>query len=139
MGAGSLACQAAFTSDAKLVCRDSVCDLAHTTNILSTSLKSMCAPYEQGTHPTCCTTSLTLADFETLVATMPRYGNVAAANMDAYTASMETESWRTTVYEEGGCFALMTHVAYIQFAVEHHLRMKSQFRRWRPNSIMYPR
>jgi len=54
---------------------------------------------------------------------MPRYGNTFAATLDEYTTSMATENWRTTVYEEGACFKLMTHKEYIEFAVNRNLKL----------------
>jgi glycerophosphoryl diester phosphodiesterase len=78
MGAGIIECDVTFTRDLQLVCRHSQCDLHNTTNILATPLAAKCsAPFSpadpaHGKDATarCCTSDLTLAEFETLCGKM---------------------------------------------------------------------
>lgn len=74
MGAGLIECDAVPTKDGELVCRHSECDLATTTNILQTPLARKCSQPFTGATSTnnatakCCTSDLTLKEFETLCA-----------------------------------------------------------------------
>jgi glycerophosphoryl diester phosphodiesterase len=133
MGAGALSCQIAFTkeiteSTAKTaaVCRDAVCDLAHTTDILlpkNTALRDKACTYSQGAHPVCCVTKLTATEYRELVAILPTFGDASAATIRDYAASMRTEAWRTTVYQDGGCFKPMFVGQFIEFARTNNLTM----------------
>jgi glycerophosphoryl diester phosphodiesterase len=68
MGAGLIECDVTFTRDRELVCRHSQCDLHTTTNILSVpALAAKCSvPPAPGTAARCCTSDLSLAEFESL-------------------------------------------------------------------------
>jgi glycerophosphoryl diester phosphodiesterase len=101
MGAGIVECDVTFTSDGELVCRHSECDLATTTNIVSTELNNECTvpwtgPANEGyPTPVCCTSDLDLEQFLSLEAKMD------ASNKDATTAEGYlggTASWRTDLY-----------------------------------------
>jgi glycerophosphoryl diester phosphodiesterase len=79
MGAGLIECDVTFTKDLGLVCRHSQCDLATTTNILAipalaarcSSPRSAAAPATgKAASPTCCTSDLTLNEFESLCGKM---------------------------------------------------------------------
>jgi glycerophosphoryl diester phosphodiesterase len=133
MGAGALSCQVAFTKEITVstaktsaVCRDAVCDLAHTTDILlpkNTALRDKACTYSQGAHPFCCLTKLTATEFRELVAILPTHGNTSAATIKDYAASMRTEAWRTTVYQDGGCFKPMFVGQFIEFSRNNNLTM----------------
>ena len=131
MGAGALSCQIAFTRDTtpasvqtRAVCRDAVCDLAHTTDILAhATLRNKCT-YLQGSHPVCCVTSLTADEYDNLVAILPTFGDSSAATIDQYAASVQrTEAWRTTVYQDGACFKPMFVRDFIKFAQTNNVTM----------------
>jgi len=78
LGAATLECDVAVTSDGALVCRHAQCDLHRTTNILATTLASRCTKgfvparfngdgsLQAEATATCCTTDLTEAEFLTL-------------------------------------------------------------------------
>jgi glycerophosphoryl diester phosphodiesterase len=78
MGAGIIECDVTFTRDLQLVCRHSQCDLHTTTNILETPLASKCTTPFSPADPSrgkraaarCCTSDLTLAEFEMLCGKM---------------------------------------------------------------------
>lgn len=112
MGAGILECDVTFTKDRELVCRHSQCDLHTTTNILATPLADQCSePFSPADPLTgkkasakCCTSDITLAEFQTLC------GKMDAANSDATTVEEYmngTANWRTDLYST--CGTLMTH------------------------------
>lgn len=117
MGAGILECDVAFTRDRQLVCRHSQCDLHTTTDILARpALAAKCTqPFRPADPATgakasarCCTSDLTLAEFETL------NGKMDAADPSATTIAgymNATPRWRTDLYATTG--TLMTHAAYI--------------------------
>lgn len=73
-GAGIVECDVTFTRDRVLVCRHSQCDLHTTTNILATDLADRCSePFTpadaaggQPASARCCTSDVTLAQFQTL-------------------------------------------------------------------------
>ncbi|HKE95734.1 MAG TPA: glycerophosphodiester phosphodiesterase family protein, partial [Povalibacter sp.] len=105
MGAGIVECDVTFTKDGELVCRHDECDLATTTNIVTTPLNSACTtPWSgAGSAPKCCTSDLTLAQFRTL------RGKMDASTPSATTAEgflRGTASWRTDLYTGRG--TLMT-------------------------------
>lgn len=116
MGAGILECDVTFTKDRQLVCRHDQCDLHTTTNILVTDLAQKCtrpfSPAEfdpsgnrvQAASALCCSSDLTLAEFETL------RGKMDASNPNARTPEEfldGTAKWRTDLYSTGGM--LLTH------------------------------
>ena len=116
MGAGILECDVTFTSDGHLVCRHDQCDLHTTTNILLTDLAGKCSePFTKAEFDTsgkrtkaasalCCTSDLTLAQFQSLK------GKMDAFNPDAETPQEfqgGTANWRTDLYATGG--TLLSH------------------------------
>jgi glycerophosphoryl diester phosphodiesterase len=99
MGAGIVECDVTFTKDGELVCRHSECDLHTTTNIVATDLNNKCTvPWTgpgQSPAPKCCTSDLTLSEYQTLKPKMD--SSVAGATTAAgYLAG--TASWRTDLY-----------------------------------------
>jgi glycerophosphoryl diester phosphodiesterase len=121
MGAGILECDVTFTKDGELVCRHDQCDLHTTTNILLTPLAAQCtqpfSPAEfdasgkltKAASALCCTSDLTLAEFETLK------GKMDASNPNAKTPQEfqgGTPNWRTDLYATGG--TLLSHKESIQ-------------------------
>ncbi|KAL1407799.1 hypothetical protein Q8F55_007234 [Vanrija albida] len=131
MGAGVLECDVAFTSDLKLVCRHSHCDLHTTTNILTIpSLAAKCStPFKpaNGTTPAkanCCTSDITLAEYKTLCAKMDSF-NASATTPEAYQAGVAP--WRTTLYNQ--CGTLLTLAEHIQLTeklgLEHSPELKT--------------
>lgn len=114
-GAGIIECDVAFTKDKQLVCRHAQCDLHTTTNILNTTLASKCTtPFKpaNGTAPAsakCCTSDLTLAEFQTLCGKQDGFnpnGTTVKSYMDG------TPYFRTDLYASG-CPKLMTLNEYI--------------------------
>jgi len=101
MGAGIVECDVTFTKDGTLVCRHSECDLDATTDIVATDLNQRCTVPWTGPvgpdHPApqCCTSDLTLAEFETLQARMEA-SDPAATTAEGYLGG--TASWRTDLY-----------------------------------------
>ena len=95
-GAGLVECDVTFTKDKELVCRHSQCDLATTTNILSTPLAEKCAvpPDPSASQPyaavQCCTSDLTLSEFKSLKGKKD-YGNKKARTLDEYQYPEGTE------------------------------------------------
>jgi glycerophosphoryl diester phosphodiesterase len=121
MGAGIQECDVTFTKDGELVCRHDQCDLHTTTNILTTPLAAECThPFSpaqfdasgnllQPASALCCTSDLTLAEFETLK------GKMDASNPRAKTPKEfqgGTPNWRTDLYATGG--TLLSHKESIQ-------------------------
>jgi len=105
MGAGIVECDTTFTKDGELVCRHDECDLHTTTNIVATDLNAKCTVPWSGpnSHPKCCTSDLTPAEFKSLRAKMD------ASVPDAPTAEGflgGTPNWRTDLYTGRG--TLMT-------------------------------
>ena len=101
MGAGIVECDVTFTQDGELVCRHSECDLATTTNIVTTPLNDLCTvpwtgPANEGyPEPVCCTSDLSVDQFKSLAAKMD------ARNKDATTPEDYlggTANWRTDLY-----------------------------------------
>ena len=100
MGAGIVECDVTFTNDGELVCRHDECDLATTTNIVTTNLNNKCTvPWtgpNQNPAPKCCASDLTLSEFRSLRgkmdASLPSattaegfLGGTAAFRTDLYT------------------------------------------------------
>ena len=117
MGAGIVECDVAFTKDRELVCRHAQCDLHTTTNILAVpELAAKCSEPFTPADPAsgreasakCCTSDLTLAEFETLEGKMDVY-DPDAATVEDYMAA--TTPWRTDLYAPG---TLMTHAESIE-------------------------
>jgi glycerophosphoryl diester phosphodiesterase len=121
MGAGILECDVTFTKDKELVCRHDQCDLHTTTNILVTPLAAECTqpftPAEfdasgkrtKAASALCCTSDLTIDQFETLK------GKMDAFNPNARTPGEflgGTANWRTDLYATGG--TLLSHKESIQ-------------------------
>jgi len=101
MGAGIVECDVTFTSDGALVCRHDECDLATTTNIVTTALNNQCTVPWAGANskPKCCTSDITLSQFKTLK------GKMDASNPEATTAEGflgGTAAWRTDLYNARG-------------------------------------
>ena len=121
MGAGILECDVTFTADGKLVCRHDQCDLHTTTNILVTDLAEKCtqsftpAAFDaSGTRTKeasalCCTSDLTLDEFETLKGKMDAF-NPNARTPEEFLGG--TAHWRTDLYATGG--TLLSHKESIQ-------------------------
>lgn len=99
MGAGIVECDVTFTKDGELVCRHSECDLHTTTNIVNTELNGKCTvPWSgpgQSPSPKCCTSDLTLEEFQSLTPKMDA-SNPGAATAAGYLSG--TANWRTDVY-----------------------------------------
>lgn len=119
MGAGILECDVTFTADKALVCRHSQCDLHATTNILETELAQQCSVPPKfdpdsgellnAANIQCCTSDITLAEFQTLEGKMEG-ANLAARSISAYMDG--TPNWRTDLYASRG--TLMTHAESIE-------------------------
>lgn len=115
MGAGTLECDVAFTKDKELVCRHAQNDLHTTTNILLTDLASKCtkpfvaAQGDKDAEVECCTSDITLAEFQSLSGKMDA-GNAKATSVEDYVNS--TVDWRTDLYAHNG--ELMTHAQSIE-------------------------
>eukprot|EP00965_Chrysotila_dentata_P043693 1452690-Pleurochrysis_carterae.AAC.1 len=118
MGAGVVECDVAVTKDGELVCRHSQCDLHTTTNILETELASKCrvpltlADPVAGTEASaeCCTSDLTLAEFQSLCGIMDSPFNRQATTLDEVLGDVD---FRTQLYAET-CAKLMTHKESIE-------------------------
>src|SRR5919106_1423658 len=100
MGAGIVECDVTFTKDGELVCRHSECDLHTTTNIVATPLNARCTvpwtgPVGPNPAPLCCTSDLSLAEYNTLSAKMDA-SNPSATTPEGYLGG--TASWRTDLY-----------------------------------------
>lgn len=103
MGAGIVECDVTFTRDGQLVCRHSECDLATTTDIVTTPLNQKCTvpwtgpigPGSPSLAPICCTSDLTLAEFKTLHAKMDA-SDPGAATAQGFLGG--TAAWRTDLY-----------------------------------------
>ena len=115
-GAGTVECDVTFTKDKQLVCRHSQCDLHTTTDILQyPALAAKCTkpftPAVNGTGATaaCCTSDITLAEFQTLCAKMDGTPNPAATTVADF---LKTPPFRTDLYAT--CAKLMTHVDSIK-------------------------
>ena len=131
MGAGIIECDVTFTKDRELVCRHSQCDLATTTNILTTDLASKCRKPFNPADPTtntkasaeCCTSDITLAEFKTLT------GKMDASNADATTVKEfinATPSWRTDLYS--GQATLMSHKESIELFKKLNVKMTPELK-----------
>lgn len=89
MGAGIIECDVTFTSDKALVCRHSQCDLATTTNILSTALAQKCSTPPDDASKTpysdvrCCTSDLTVGEFKSLKGKKD-FGNKKAKTLEEF-------------------------------------------------------
>jgi glycerophosphoryl diester phosphodiesterase len=116
MGAGVQECDVTFTQDRELVCRHSQCDLHTTTDILAIpELAAKCTePFTPATETseasaTCCTSDITLAEFEQLTGKMDA-SEPTATTVEAYLGG--TAPWRTELYASQG--ELLTHAEYIE-------------------------
>ena len=115
-GAGAVECDVTFTKDKKLVCRHSQCDLHTTTNILQyPALNAKCTtPFKAAVNGTgatakCCTSDITLAEFQTLCAKMDGIPNSKATTVKEF---LTTPVFRTDLYAT--CGKLMTHIESIK-------------------------
>jgi glycerophosphoryl diester phosphodiesterase len=101
MGAGIVECDVTFTSDGALVCRHDECDLATTTNIVTTPLNNQCTVPWSGasSKPKCCASDVTLAQFRTLKGKMDA-SNPAATTAEGFLGG--TASFRTDLYNPRG-------------------------------------
>ncbi|KAF2628372.1 PLC-like phosphodiesterase [Macroventuria anomochaeta] len=129
-GAGVIECDVAFTEDKQLVCRHAQCDLHTTTNILNTTLASKCTtPFTpaNGTTPAsakCCTSDLTLAEFQTLCGKQDGFnpnGTTVKQYMDG------TPYFRTDLYSSG-CPKLMTLDEYIDTVDSWDLKFTAELK-----------
>lgn len=117
LGAGKLECDVTFTRDRVLVCRHSQCDLATTTNLLSTPLADRCRePFEPaaGSRPasaTCCTHDYAFEELTTLEARMDA-ANGSATRPEAFASS--TPAVRTDLYSTGE--RILSHAESIALA-----------------------
>jgi glycerophosphoryl diester phosphodiesterase len=121
MGAGIQECDVTFTKDGELVCRHDQCDLHTTTNVLLTPLAAQCTqPFSpaqfdasgkltKAASALCCTSDLTLAEFETLKGKMDAF-NPSAKTPQEFQGG--TPNWRTDLYSTGG--TLLSHNESIQ-------------------------
>ncbi|RMZ79154.1 hypothetical protein DV738_g3533, partial [Chaetothyriales sp. CBS 135597] len=107
MGSGVLECDVAFTADRGLVCRHDLCDLHRTTDILVRSdLAGKCTtpftPANDTASATavCCTSDITLAEFESLRSRMDG-ANTSAVTPEDY-ISGGIPDWRTELYNTWG-------------------------------------
>jgi glycerophosphoryl diester phosphodiesterase len=116
-GAGIVECDVTFTADKALVCRHSQCDLATTTNILAIpALANKCSlPFSPAdaangvsATATCCTSDISLAEFNTLKGKMDGF-NPKATTVAEFIDG--TPNWRTDLYAGNG--TLMTHAESI--------------------------
>lgn len=131
MGAGILECDVAFTKDRELVCRHSQCDLHTTTNILATDLASQCSvPFTPADAQTgsqasaqCCTSDVTLAEFQTLRGKMDS-SDPDATSVEGYLGG--TAAWRTDLYAQNG--TLMTHAESIALFAELGVKMTPELK-----------
>ncbi|MGB0620383.1 MAG: glycerophosphodiester phosphodiesterase family protein [Myxococcota bacterium] len=104
LGAGTLECDATFTRDRALVCRHAQCDLATTTNILSTPLADRCrVPFTGSTagrpaRAECCTHDFDLEELRRLEARMDA-ANGSAMRPEDFASS--TPAMRTDLYTTG--------------------------------------
>jgi glycerophosphoryl diester phosphodiesterase len=136
MGAGIIECDVTFTSDEKLVCRHSQCDLHTTTNILAIpELAAKCTtPFtpavldENGDVITpasarCCTSDITLEEFKMLKGKMDAY-NPAATTVEEYMDA--TPAFRTDLYTQNG--TLMTHAESIELFKKLGVKMTPELK-----------
>ena len=120
MGAGIVECDVTFTKDKNLVCRHAQCDLATTTNILTTKLASTCAvPFTPASGSTpakamCCTSDLSLAEFKSLKGKMDSFDPAAQTPAEFQGG---VPGFRTNLYNTGG--TLMSHKEYIALLDSH--------------------
>lgn len=137
MGAGILECDVTFTSDRKLVCRHSQCDLHTTTNILALpELASKCsvpftpAVYDEITGELlspatakCCTSDITVEEFKMLTGKMDASDNTAVT-VDDYMGG--TADWRTDLYTGRG--TVMTHKESIELFKQLNVKMTPELK-----------
>ncbi|KAF1849453.1 PLC-like phosphodiesterase [Cucurbitaria berberidis CBS 394.84] len=129
-GAGVIECDVAFTKDKQLVCRHAQCDLHFTTNILNTTLASKCTtPFTpfNGTAPAtakCCTSDITLAEFETLCGKMEGFNPNATTPLKYMDG---TPYFRTNLYAQG-CPKLMTVDSYIPLVDSWDLKFTAELK-----------
>lgn len=123
MGAGIVECDVTFTKDQALVCRHAQCDLHTTTNILAVPhLAATCAvPFTparfdpktgeriRAATARCCTSDITLAEFQTLCGKMDGF-DPDATTVAAFLRG--TPPWRTDLH--AGCGTLMSHAQSIR-------------------------
>ena len=89
-GAGAIECDASLTRELGFVCRHATCDLASTTDIVSSrhaDLHARCAtPFAPGSGvaAVCCTFQFDLAELARLCARMDAVVNTSAATLDGY-------------------------------------------------------
>ena len=103
MGAGVLECDVSFTGDRGLVCRHDICDLHRTTDILvRPDLAAKCTtPFTPANDTAdavalCCTSDITLAEFETLCSRMDGANTSAVTPADYISGGIPP--WRTELY-----------------------------------------
>lgn len=137
MGAGILECDVTFTKDKELVCRHSQCDLHTTTNILETPLAAKCSvPFTpaqldvsgkviQAANAKCCTSDITLAEFQTL------RGKMDASNNKATTVAEYlggTANFRTDLYSGPSSGTLVTHQESIELFKKLGVKMTPELK-----------
>ncbi|WP_396587153.1 glycerophosphodiester phosphodiesterase family protein [Bermanella sp. R86510] len=134
MGAGILECDATFTADGHLVCRHDQCDLHQTTDILlRPELAKTCRqPFKAATanapaSALCCTSEISLQEFESLCAKMDGVNN-QAKTVDEYIKG--TESWRTELYNQ--CQPPISHKDSIALFKTLNVKMTPELKATRP-------
>ncbi len=130
MGAGIAECDVTFTADKQLVCRHAQCDLHQTTDILlRPELAAKCRqPFRSATAEAeasaqCCTSDISLAEFNSLCARMDGV-NSAAQTAEQYVQG--TPDWRTNLYNQ--CATPMTHRQSIQLFAGAGLKMTPELK-----------
>ncbi|RMZ88673.1 hypothetical protein DV736_g4090, partial [Chaetothyriales sp. CBS 134916] len=116
MGAGVLECDVSFTADRGLVCRHDICDLHRTTDILvRPNLAKKCttpftpANATAAANALCCTSDITLAEYQTLCSRMDGANTSAVTAADYISGGIP--DWRTELYNT--CGTVMTLESYI--------------------------
>ena len=129
-GAGIIECDVTFTKDLELVCRHSQCDLATTTNILQTPLAAKCStpfqPANESQHAgaTCCTSDITLSEFQSLCA-RPDRSNPKAETLQAFLLPLQSP----VVADPLACGTLMTHAESVELIDELGRKFSPELKR----------
>ena len=134
MGAGIVECDVTFTGNGELVCRHDECDLATTTNIVTTNLNNKCTvPWtgpNQNPAPKCCTSDLTLSEFKSLRGKMDA-SLPSAATPEEFLGG--TPDFRTDLYTGRG--TLMTLKESIELNEKNGVKHTPELKAGNPDRI----
>jgi hypothetical protein len=88
--------------------------------------KKCTQPFSPGKGAKCCVSDFSTSEFKKLCGVSKMEGLKEAKTVDAYLSLEGKSDWRTTIYQDGSCSTLMTHMEFIDLAMELEVDIVSE-------------